>query len=191
MKISDILNVASKKYTNRFSKWLDFICNVEATLDINGNIKVEDDRDGAGLTACGLNQKDDGLIINSDQSIGNTPEWFADKYHDNYWAESRADLLPNGVGEEIANIAVNEGLGTAFRILQESINALGVKINIDGKIGSQTENAASQENSHLLCVKIGQYNDEHYKEIANARPDLAINLRGWLARDQQMIQTFA
>jgi len=40
-------------------------------------------------------------------------------------------------------------------------------------------------------LMIGKYNDEHYKEIADKRPDLRQNLRGWLNRDQQMIQTFA
>jgi len=185
MTIDDIIEAAHTKFPDRFCFWLRFICNVEATVDHQGNIVKEDDHDGAGITMCGLNQKDDYLPDNP------TPQWFADKYHDNYWAESSADLLPKGVGEEVANIAVNEGLGTAFKILQESINSLGVHINIDGKIGSLTEGAAFQEDAHSLCIKIGLYNDEHYKQIADRRLDLSNNLRGWLNRDQQMIQTFA
>jgi Predicted Peptidoglycan domain len=185
MTIDDIINAASQKFPERFCKWLRFIMEVEATVDYNGNILREDDHDGAGITMAGLNQKDDNLPDNP------TPEWFAVKYHDNYWAESRADLLPVGVGEEIANIAVNEGLGTSARILQESISALGVHINVDGQIGKATEDAAFQEDAHQLALMIGKYNDEHYKEIADKRPDLRQNLRGWLNRDQQMIQTFA
>ena len=185
MTIQDILDASSRKFPARFTKWLKFICEVEATLDRNGNILKEDDHDGAGITFCGLTQKYDHLPDNP------TPEWIADIYHDSYWAESRADLLPQGVGEEVANIAVNEGLGVAFKILQKSINALGVKIDIDGKIGPATEKAAFQEDAHLLCLKIGEYNDEHYKEIADKRPDLRNNLRGWLNRDALMIKTFA
>ena len=185
MTIQDIIDYSTDKYTPRFTFWLKFICNVEATVDRHGNILKEDDHDGAGTTFCGLNQKDDHLPDDP------TPKWIADTYHDYYWSESRADLLPQGVGEEIANIAVNEGYGTAFKILQQSINALGIHIAIDGKIGAQTENAAFQEDAHQLCLMIGKYNDEHYKNIADRRPDLRNNLRGWLARDQQMIQTFA
>jgi len=185
MTIQDIVDYASGKYTQRFTKWLKFICNVEATVDRQGNILKEDDHDGAGITFCGLTQKYDHLPNNP------TPKWIADTYHDYYWSESRADLLPQGVGEEVANIAVNEGYATAFKILQQSINALGVHIAIDGKIGSQTEEAAFQEDAHQLCLMIGQYNDEYYKNIADRRPDLRNNLRGWLFRDQQMIQTFA
>ena len=185
MTIQDIIDYSTDKYTPRFTFWLKFICNVEATVDHQGNILKEDDHDGAGITFCGLTQKDDYLPDNL------TPQWIADTYHDYYWSESRADLLPKGVGEEVANIAVNEGYGTAFKILQQSINALGIHIAIDGKIGAQTENAAFQEDAHQLCLMIGKYNDEHYKEIADRRPDLSNNLRGWLSRDQQMIQTFA
>jgi lysozyme family protein len=185
MKIKDIIDYSSGKYTQRFTKWLSFICDVEATLDHNGNILKEDDHDGAGITMCGLTQKNDHLPDNP------TPQWIADTYHDYYWAESRADLLPQGVGEEVANIAVNEGLGTAFKILQQSINALGIHIAIDGKIGPITEKASFEEDRHLLCLKIGEYNDLHYKEIADMRPDLRQNLRGWLNRDQLMEQIFA
>jgi lysozyme family protein len=120
-----------------------------------------------------------------------TPDWIAITYHDSYWAESRADLLPQGVGEEVANLAVNEGLGTAFKILQQSINALGIHIAVDGQIGQQTEKAAFNEDHHALCLKIAEFNDAHYKNIADNRPDLRNNLRGWLNRDQKMINTFA
>jgi len=185
MKIQDILNYATTKYPERFVKWLHFICDIEATIDNNGNILKEDDHDGAGITFCGLNQKDDHLPDDP------TAKWIADTYHDYYWSESGADLLPLGVGEEIANIAVNEGYGTAYKILQQSINALGIHISIDGKIGTKTEEAAFQEDRHQLALMIGKYNDQHYKEIADKRPDLSNNLRGWLNRDQQMIQTFA
>lgn len=185
MTIQDIIDAAHKKFPDRFCKWLHFIMDVEATVDRDGNILREDDHDGAGITMAGLNQKDDQLPDDP------SPDWFAIKYHDNYWAESSADLLPQGVGEEVANIAVNEGLGTAVKILQQSINALGVHINVDGMIGKNTEDSAFQEDAHQLALTIGKYNDEHYKEIADRRPDLRNNLRGWLNRDQQMIETFA
>ena len=99
MTIQDIIDYSTGKYTPRFTFWLKFICNVEATVDRHGNILKEDDHDGAGITFCGLTKKDDHLPDNP------TPQWIADTYHDYYWSESRADLLPQGVGEEIANIA--------------------------------------------------------------------------------------
>jgi hypothetical protein len=185
MTISDIISAAKTKFPERFCFWLNFICEAEATIGQDGNIVRENDHDGAGITFCGLTQRDDQLPDHP------TPQWIADTYHDGYWAESRADLLPKGVGEEVANIAVNEGLGTAFKILQQSINSLGVHITIDGKIGSQTDEAAFQEDAHQLALKIAEYNDQHYKDIADRRPDLRNNLKGWLNRDQLMVKTFA
>lgn len=179
MTISDILAEA-EIYGDRFVKWLHFICEAEATLDGSGKILVEDDHDGAGLTFCGLTQRDDNLMNNPQ------PEWVAATYRRKYWNKVEADALPYGVGEEVANIAVNEGVGTAGKILQR---ALGLPE--DGIIGDRTIAFADAKDPHQLCLDIAAKNNDHYKAICEANTSKLRFLRGWLNRDVAMVKEFA
>jgi len=184
MRISDVV-IDSKRFGDRFAYWMHFIAVVESTLDKDGNIIMENDHDGAGLTFCGLTQRDDRLPSNPAAS------WITSTYYRSYWAISRAANLPIGVGEEVANIAVNEGFSTSVKVLQQSVSALGRPVAIDGKIGPATMTEAQQEDAQELCVTLGQYNDIHYKEIAARNPNDLRFLRGWLNRDKSMIEAFA
>ena len=179
MTISDILSEGAI-YGERYLKWLNFICVAEATIGASGNILMENDHDGAGLTFCGLTQRDDNLKNNPQ------PEWVAATFRSSYWNKVEADALPHGVGEEVANIAVNEGVGTAGKILQR---ALGLPE--DGIIGDRTIAFADARNAHELCLDIAARNDQHYKAICEANPNNLRFLRGWLNRDEAMVKAFA
>lgn len=183
MKIDDIVTAAGK-HGARIARWVRFIATVEATLDDDGNILRENDGDGAGMTFCGLTQRDDNLP--EDPSA----DWVADTYKANYWDRARASELPMGTGEEVANIAVNEGVSTAARILQESISDLGLAINIDSNIGPETIELAFRLPDQELCLAISAHNDQHYAAIAKTNHEYRF-LRGWLNRDRLMVETFA
>ena len=183
MKINDIL-AEGEQYGDRFVRWLHFICVAEAKLDSKGNIVAENLNDGAGITFCGLTQRDDGLPSNP------SPDWIAQTYRASYWNKVNGDHLSGGVGEETANICVNEGLRTAGKILQESSNSLGAHLCVDGLIGAGTIAASTSQDAHDLCLKIAAYNDEHYKEIAAMNPNDRRFLRGWINRDAAMVQEF-
>jgi lysozyme family protein len=185
MRISDIIRASETQYQPRFTYWLNFICHVEATLDADGSIRVEDDNDGAGLTFCGTTQRDDGFVPGSV-----TPNWVAKTYHDKYWAPSQAVNLPWGVGEETANIAVNEGLGTAGKLLQQTLSDLGARIGIDGKIGPATEQAAAAFDADSVLHALVAHNDAHYLAICKIHPENLRFLRGWLNRDAEALKAF-
>lgn len=185
MKISDIIAASNDAYQPRFTYWLNFICHAEATLGPDGHIVAENDHDGAGLTFCGLTQRDDGLDPDN-----LAPEWVAKTYHDKYWTPAQAVNLPWGVGEETANIAVNEGIGTAGKILQQTLSDLGARIGVDGRIGPATEQAAASFDPDAVLKALIAHNDEHYKAICRRNLDDLRFLRGWLNRDQDALKAF-
>lgn len=178
MVISDIYAEA-EVYGSRFVTWLKFLLPLEATLGANGQIVMENDRDGAGETFAGLTQRDDQLPANP------MPEWVAATYRRNYWNAVSANYLPYGVAEETATIAVNEGVGTASKILQ---GILGV--TQDGIIGLGTISAALKADPTVVCRQLAALNDQHYRAIVAAHPDDQRFLRGWLNRDAAMEQAF-
>lgn len=185
MKISDILHASQVIYQTRFSYWLNFILHAECELDSQGNILEENLHDGAGVTFAGLTERDDHY---SPETC--TPEWVARSYHDGYWRRSESPNLPWGVGEETANIAVNEGLGVAGKILQQTLQNLGARITVDGRIGPATEEAAATFDPQSLLQSLVARNDEHYKEICRINPADLRFLRGWLNRDREALAAF-
>jgi lysozyme family protein len=185
MRIHDIIEASNGLYQPRFTYWLKFILAAECKLDSLGNILEENLRDGAGATFAGTTQRDDQYDPRTC-----TPEWVARTYHDGYWKKSDAPDLPWGVGEETANIAVNEGLGTAGKILQQTLVDMGARIGVDGAIGPATEQAAASFDSDSVLRALVAHNNEHYKAIADMRPNDQRFLRGWLNRDAEALQAF-
>jgi lysozyme family protein len=185
MHIQDIMVASRAAYQPRFSYWLAFILRAECDLDENGNIKEENLGDGAGITFAGTTQRDDGYDPETC-----TPDWVAKTYHDRYWVSVHAPDLPWGIGEETANIAVNEGIGTAGKILQQTLSDMGARIGVDGKIGPATEETAASFDADSVLRSLAAHNDEHYTSIARIHPDDLRFLRGWLNRDSDALQAF-
>lgn len=186
MRIPDIIEASRASYQPRFTFWLNFILRAEVTLDKLGNILEENLHDGAGITFAGLTERDD----HYDRDTC-TPSWVAEKYHDGYWTQSHAPNLPWGVGEEVANIAVNEGLGTAGKMLQMALTEFGARIGVDGVIGPATEAAAAAFNPLDVLRSLVAHNDEHYRHLADIHPDDMRFLRGWLNRDKEALEAFS
>jgi len=185
MKISGIIAASNEDYQPRFTHWLKFILAAECKLDSLGNILEENLRDGAGITFAGLTERDD----HYDPATCN-PAWVARTYHDGYWLKSDAVDLPWGVGEETANIAVNEGLGTAEKILQQTLVDMGARIGVDGAIGPATEEAAASFDPDAVLRALVAHNDKHYERLARINPDNQRFLRGWLNRDADALEAF-
>ena len=185
MRISDIIRASQALYQPRFTYWLNFILAAECTLDRLGNIVEENLHDGAGITFAGLTERDD----HYDRETCD-PEWVARMYHDGYWKKSHAVNLPWGVGEETANIAVNEGLGMAGKLLQQTLCDLGARIGIDGAIGPATEAATVSFDPFAVLSALVAHNDEHYRHLADINPDNMRFLRGWLNRDEEALEAF-
>jgi len=99
-----------------------------------------------------------------------------------YWDGLRLDSVASqDVANKLYDIAVNQGTGTAARMLQ---TALGVKV--DGKIGPFTLGAANSIESRVLVEKLKVLAEARHRELAAAKPDVyGPWLNAWLARDEK------
>ncbi len=66
-------------------------------------------------------------------------------YFIEYWAPIHGDLLPIGLDLLMLDCAINQGVKTAIRLLQEAL-----RVPVDGIIGSRTEEAAHAEGPDIM-----------------------------------------
>ena len=140
----------------RFTRWLEWLFKWEGTVYEN------DPDDPGGETRWGIDKRshpaEDIRHLTRDRA--------AEIYWNEYWSKCKAHLMPAGVGEVVANIAVNAGHSRASRWLQAVLN-----VPQDGMIGPKT-------------LELLQRTEAHYRSIAKGR--LAKFLRGWLNRNNDL-----
>ncbi len=156
-------------FHNRFNKWFDWLLKWEGTVFEN------DPDDPGGATKFGIDQrshpKEDIRHLTKDRA--------AEIYWNDYWTRSKAHMMPFGVGEVVANIAVNAGLGRASKWLQASVD-----VTADGQIGEKTIAAVLAANSTSLAEELLQKTEAHYRSIAKGQ--LSKFLKGWLNRNNDL-----
>lgn len=153
----------------RFTRWFDWLMIWE------GESYENDPDDPGGATKYGIDQRShpevDIRALTRDEAKR--------IYHADYWSRVKADDLPAGVGEVVADIAVNNGRARAARWLQQAVG-----VTVDGKIGPQTLAAAQTANKHQLIQALIDRRAEFYREIAKGK--MSKFLRGWLNRNRDL-----
>jgi len=153
----------------RFEKWFTWLLKWE------GVVYENDPDDPGGATKFGIDQRS-----HPKEDIRNlTRERAAAIYWNEYWTKCHADELPAGVGEVLANIAVNAGHGRASKWLQAIVG-----VTVDGNIGPMTLAAAKAESPVELANALLARTEQHYHSIAKGR--LAKFLKGWLNRNNDL-----
>lgn len=182
---------ASLPFSDRFKAWFAWVLPEEEETDLGGNIRVENQHDGAGYTVAGLTQRDDGISIvtgtNGKLVCTNSPEWFVSKYLSKYWNGCRAEQLPPHVGECVANFYLNTGEGVRF--LQQAINARGGSVSVDNAIGPITIKAALADPDCIALAKqVCAEAMVYYNSIAHKYPPE--DLEDWTRRTSDLQQAF-
>ncbi len=132
--------------------------------------------DSGGLTKYGIDQASHphvdirGLTLDAAIAI----------YRGGEWAKCRCEDLPEGFDVVVFDIAVNNGVGTAVRILQRAVG-----VDVDGFIGPKTIAAAiSGGRDALKRMLIAR--QSHYYDIVTWHPGDAKFLKGWLNRNNDL-----
>ena len=68
-----------------------------------------------------------------------TKEEAKDIYRRDYWVRNKVEELPENLRHIFFDMCVNQGRGTAVKILQRACNAKGADLAIDGGMGPKTE----------------------------------------------------
>jgi lysozyme family protein len=142
-----------------FQECLDFVFRHEGGY-------VNDPRDPGGETKYGISKR-----AYPDLDIkALTPELAARIYRRDYWDTCRCDALPPGLALMVFDAAVNQGQGTAIRMLQAAAS-----VPVDGRVGPMTIRAAG------LDIGLPAFYSQR-RERYEANKNFAIYGRGWIRR---------
>jgi lysozyme family protein len=81
------------------------------------------------------------------------------------------------VANKLFDAGVNEGVERAVRMMQQLVGVVA-----DGKYGSLTEGGINGSDQYDLLFRYRARLGQYYKDLAEARPEEAGDLKGWLKR---------
>lgn len=94
-------------------------------------------------------------------------------YYRDYWCPMKGDQLPQKVALVVFDAAVNQGLGTAVKILQSGVGAA-----VDGVMGAETVAAVRARDPQKLIARFLTQRAYRYAQDKNFKADGV----GWLNR---------
>ena len=106
-------------------------------------------------------------------------------YLRNYYVKPKIYLLPAGLRPLMLDMAVNHGVGTAIKLLQQALAGFDYTCAADGVIGTQTLGQATEalaDHDGVFINHLVDLRSKLYFRIAKNNPDQAKFLKGWLAR---------
>lgn len=144
--------------------------------DIEGGYS-DNNSDPGGVTNLGVTlatwQSWVGHAVTPDEMKALTPADVSPLYHQRYWQAVHGDDLPAGVDLCLFDSAVNQGPGTAAKMLQQVM-----LLAQDGIIGPHTLQALSEEHPVTVIPAFCEARIARYRQ----NPQFDIFGKGWLAR---------
>ena len=148
---------------------------IEVTLEHEGGY-VHDPKDLGGETNFGIAGR-----FYPDVDIKNlTKDGAKEIYRKDYWDKNKVDDLPDNLKHIFFDMAVNQGRGTAVKILQRAINGKGGKLTVDGGFGPGTKAALAKHTPELDRVRC--YRVKYYMDLVARKPEQERFLYGWFRR---------
>lgn len=155
----------------------DFLSAVAIVLADEGGY-VDDPADPGGATKFGITQRD-----HPDLDISNlTVDQATAIYFTDWWQRYGYGALAGPISAKMLDAAVNIGASSAATCLQRALRSCGHPVGEDGDLGPVTTAAANDCRVWELLAALKSEVAAHYRLIAQARPDLAKFLDGWLNR---------
>ena len=112
------------------------------------------------------------------------PAAVAQFYQEEFWNQWLEQLTSDEVAKRVFDAAVNMGIGTSVKLLQEACNASheNETIATDGVWGPKTVEAANWYDDAEIIENFQEFRSQHYRDIVAANPADEKYLAGWLAR---------
>ena len=148
---------------------------IEVVLEHEGGY-VNDPKDPGGETNFGIAKRS-----HPDVDIANlTKDGAKEIYKEHYWVKNKVESLSEELRHIYFDMCVNQGRGTAVKILQRAINAKGGNLKVDGGFGSGTKAALDKYTPELERCRM--YRVKHYMDIVARKPEQERFLYGWFRR---------
>ena len=139
---------------------------------------VNDPKDPGGETNYGVSKR-----AYPDVDIKNLTEDDAkDIYRRDYWDKNHCGDLPEDLRHVYFDMCVNMGAGRATKIMQETANAKGANLKIDGGMGPMTIGAMK----NVELERVRAYRVKYYATLIERKPDLAKFYFGWFKRSLEV-----
>jgi lysozyme family protein len=177
-----------------WTKSLAFTVNVEGgknyTGEANGKYTLKNPADKGGPTNRGITKDTllaayaQGIVKNDNLDILTADE-AATIYKANYWDRYRWGEIPWPVCLALFDMTVNHGGGGMAKIVQRTANALGWKLEIDGKFGPKTFEAIvkiSGAQPEGFTQELLVYRKRYYDDIIARDSSQEKNKNGWYNR---------
>lgn len=104
-------------------------------------------------------------------------------YLDEIWTPNRySEIADNRMATKIFDCTVNMGEKWGESFAQQAANRLGQNIAVDGQIGSKSIAAINLCDPNAFLKEYCQQMRERYEGLVLHNPNLAVFLKGWLAR---------
>ena len=146
---------------------------IEHVLEKEGGY-VNDPTDLGGETNYGITKR-----FYPDVDIKNlTKEQAKEIYKRDYWDKNRVDELPEQLRHIFFDMCVNQGRGTAVKVLQRAANAKGAKLKVDGGLGPSTLKAIQ----NVEYTRVKSYRVLHYANLVINKPEQEKFWYGWFKR---------
>ena len=156
-------------------KDMEFNDVIDKVLEHEGGY-VNDPNDLGGETKYGITKR-----FYPDVDIKSlTKEDAKDIYKRDYWDKNKIDDLPDNLKHIFFDMCVNQGRGTAVRVLQRAINNKGGNLTVDGGFGPGTSVALAKYTPEVARVRC--YRLKHYYDLVNKKPEQERFLFGWFKR---------
>ena len=146
---------------------------IEHVLEKEGGY-VNDPTDLGGETNYGITKR-----FYPDIDIKNlTKEHAKEIYRRDYWDKNRVDELPEQLRHIFLDMCVNQGRGTAVKVLQRAANAKGAKLKVDCGLGPSTLKAVQ----NVEHTRVKSYRVLHYANLVINKPEQEKFWYGWFKR---------
>ena len=146
---------------------------IEIVLHHEGGY-VNDPDDPGGETNFGIAKRS-----HPDVDIKNlTKEGAKEIYKEHYWDRNKVESLSEELRHIYFDMCVNQGRGRAVKILQQSANAKGANLKVDGGLGPKTIGALNG----VELQRVRAYRIKYYADLVTRKPDLEKFYFGWFRR---------
>tara|TARA_B100001778_G_C18571461_1_gene622809 strand:- start:60 stop:536 length:477 start_codon:yes stop_codon:yes gene_type:complete len=146
---------------------------IEVVLHHEGGY-VNDPKDPGGETNFGIAKRS-----HPDVDIKNlTKDGAKEIYYQEYWMKNRVPQLPDDLKHIYFDMCVNQGRGRAVKILQQTANAKGAGLKVDGGLGPKTIGALKG----VELQRVRAYRIKYYADLVTRKPDLERFYYGWFKR---------
>ena len=137
---------------------------------------VNDPKDFGGETKYGITKR-----FYPDVDIKNLIEEEAKQiYYDDYWVKNKVPQMPDNLKHIYFDMCINQGKGTAVKVLQRAVNSKGGDLEVDGGLGPKTIEAINKYkpcDNRTRCYRL-----KHYYDLVNKKPEQEKFLFGWFRR---------